>query len=122
MVTPTPISDSRAVATQSSARKPPKNISELPRSRMTISMSIASPHTSRSGPKCFGEGRSRTTAANENRNTPSSTEPAEPRHYEQADAHGRDRVAVAPQHVVVANQQDRHAEDREARHEPLGLL
>ncbi len=46
---------------------------------MTISISIANPHTSRSGPKCLGDGRSRSTATSEATNTIRSTEPAGPR-------------------------------------------
>ena len=170
---------------------------------MKISISIARPQTSSSGPKCLGEGRSRSTATSEATNTISSTEPAGPRsstriassartagtrveeqlplegqrpqprahedvaglaqvareedddpelrelgrleldraeldreegavdlradarqarQHEQGDAAGRDQVAVALQHVVVADQQDRGAEEDEPDHEPLRLL
>ena len=44
------------MATYSSARKAPKNISELPRSRMKTSITIAAPQTTSSGPKCFSGG------------------------------------------------------------------
>ena len=71
MLAPTLTSDRRPVATYTSARKPPKNISELPRSRMTISISIASPQTSSSGPKCLSDGRSRITATSDATNTTS---------------------------------------------------
>ena len=46
---------------------------------MKISISIARPQTSSSGPKCLGEGRSRSTATSEATNTISSTDPAGPR-------------------------------------------
>ena len=46
---------------------------------MKISISIARPHTSSSGPKCLGEGRSRSTATRLAVKTTSSTEPAGPR-------------------------------------------
>ena len=48
--------------------------------------------------------------------------PGQSRQQQQPDARRRDRVAVALQHVVVADQEDRDAEEREADHEPLGLL
>ena len=48
--------ESRFVATYSSARKAPKNISEDPRSRITNSISIASPQITSSGPKCLSGG------------------------------------------------------------------
>ena len=40
---------------------------------MKISISIARPQTSRSGPKCLSDGRSRITATSEATNTASST-------------------------------------------------
>ena len=48
--------------------------------------------------------------------------PGQARDEEQADARRRDRVAVALEHMVVLDHQDRDAEEREADHEPLGLL
>jgi hypothetical protein len=66
------------VAIQSRARNAPKNISELPRSRITTSMSIASPHTSSSGPKCLSDGRSRITATSDATNTISTSDDAKP--------------------------------------------
>ena len=53
---PATTNDARPVATYSSARKAPKNISELPRSRMKTSITIAAPQTTSSGPKCFSGG------------------------------------------------------------------
>ena len=40
---------------------------------MKMSISIASPHTRRSGPKCLSDGRSRITATSDATNTASST-------------------------------------------------
>ena len=200
---PTPTSESRAVATYSSARKPPKNISELPRSRMTSSMNIAIPQTSSRGPKCLREGRSRMIAASDAVKTASSTVTAglrsssdrhqedgeggtaeqqhlalvrqrtqpgphehvrgvsqvareedddrdlgelggleldradldgqegavhlggqarNPRHQQQRDPGRGDRVAVALERVVVAQEHDGGAEGDQAEDEPLRLL
>jgi hypothetical protein len=52
---PATTNDIRAVATYSSARNAPKNISDDPRSRMKISISIEMPQITSSGPKCLSE-------------------------------------------------------------------
>ena len=44
------------------------------------------------------------------------------RHHQQSDAARRDQVAVALEHVVIADRQDRGAEEGQPDHEPLGLL
>jgi hypothetical protein len=49
-------------------------------------------------------------------------EHGQPRHEEQRDAGGRDRVAVALQHAEVAQEQHGRAEEPEADGEPLRLL
>ena len=46
----------------------------------------------------------------------------QPRHQQQRDRGRGDRVAVALEHAVVADEQDRGAEEREPNHEPLRLL
>ena len=48
--------------------------------------------------------------------------PGSARHHEQRDPDRGDRVAVALEHVVVADQHDRRAEQDEPDHEPLRLL
>ena len=58
---------------------------------MKISMNIASPQTSSSGPKCLGDGRSRSTATSEATKTTSSSDPAGP----SPDASRISRVATA---------------------------
>ncbi len=49
-------------------------------------------------------------------------DPGQAGHHEQRDAHRRDRVAVALEHVVVAQEDDRGAEEGQPDHEPLRLL
>ncbi len=49
-------------------------------------------------------------------------DPWQPRRRKQSDRHRRDRVAIALQHVMVANREDRAAEEDEPDDEPLGLL
>ena len=56
MAIPMTTNDRRLVATYSSARKAPKNISDDPRSRITTSISMAAPQTTSSGPRCLSGG------------------------------------------------------------------
>ena len=59
ITTPISTNEIRDVATQISAGNKLKNISELPRSRITISITIAAPHTTSRGSRCSSGGRIR---------------------------------------------------------------
>ncbi len=148
------------MATYSSARKAPKNISELPRSRMKTSSTIAAPQTTSSGPNCFsggsvtpphpagsyreqlallgqvaGEkdddrdlrqfGRLEVDRAERDAEVCAvdlRADPRQPRRQQQQDPGSGDHVPVALEHVVVAQEDDRRAEQHQSEDEDRRLV